>query len=68
MNQFEYVMYGKVYRIEGEETTEGSRLSAYVSFGGLLMRLKGEVLAFYLSNFMDPNMDNQSELNAFHFF
>lgn len=43
-DSFEYVMYGKVYRIEGDETTldQGSRLAAYVSFGGLLMRLQGD--------------------------
>nr|CAB3265021.1 DNA-directed RNA polymerases I, II, and III subunit RPABC3-like [Phallusia mammillata] len=43
-DQFEYVMYGKVYRIEGDESggDVASRLSAYVSFGGLLMRLQGD--------------------------
>ncbi|CAF0823559.1 unnamed protein product [Adineta steineri] len=43
-DQFEYVMYGQVYRIEGDESGSdtGSTLSAYVSFGGLLMRLKGD--------------------------
>ncbi|CAF4219800.1 unnamed protein product, partial [Rotaria sp. Silwood2] len=44
-DQFEYVMYGQVYRIEGDEsstTDTASTLSAYVSFGGLLMRLKGD--------------------------
>lgn len=35
-------MFGKVYRIEGDETEASSRLSAYVSFGGLLMRLQGD--------------------------
>lgn len=43
-DSFEYVMYGKTYRIEGEEggNEPGSRLAAYVSFGGLLMRLQGD--------------------------
>jgi DNA-directed RNA polymerase I, II, and III subunit RPABC3 len=41
-DSFEYVMFGKVYRIEGDETEASSRLSAYVSFGGLLMRLQGD--------------------------
>ncbi|UJR15008.1 hypothetical protein I4U23_001985 [Adineta vaga] len=43
-DQFEYVMYGQVYRIEGDESGSetASTLSAYVSFGGLLMRLKGD--------------------------
>lgn len=43
-DSFEYVMYGKIYRIEGDEssTEPSSRLAAYVSFGGLLMRLQGD--------------------------
>ena len=41
-DQYEYIMYGKVYRLEGDETGSGGRLSAYISFGGLLMRLQGE--------------------------
>ena len=41
-DQYEYVMHGKIYRIEGDEVGgEGAgTLSAYVSYGGLLMRLK----------------------------
>lgn len=37
-------MFGKIYRIEGDEAQNesSSRLSAYVSFGGLLMRLQGD--------------------------
>jgi len=41
-DNFEYVMYGKVYRIEGNDYEANSTLAAYVSFGGLLMRLQGE--------------------------
>jgi len=43
-DQFEYVMYGQVYRIEGDDSAidTASKLSAYVSFGGLLMRLQGD--------------------------
>jgi len=43
-DSFEYVMYGKVYRIEGDEGSSepSSRLSAYASYGGLLMRLQGD--------------------------
>ncbi|XP_046995974.1 DNA-directed RNA polymerases I, II, and III subunit RPABC3 isoform X2 [Schistocerca americana] len=43
-DRFEYIMYGKVYRIEGDDaaTEPSSRLAAYVSFGGLLMRLQGD--------------------------
>ncbi|XP_064094602.1 DNA-directed RNA polymerases I, II, and III subunit RPABC3-like isoform X3 [Macrobrachium nipponense] len=41
---FDYVMYGKIYRIEGDDALMESsgRLSAYVSYGGLLMRLQGD--------------------------
>uniref|UniRef100_A0A183E9P0 Probable arginine--tRNA ligase, cytoplasmic n=1 Tax=Gongylonema pulchrum TaxID=637853 RepID=A0A183E9P0_9BILA len=43
LDPFEYVMFGKVYRIEGEESnSETNTLAAYASFGGLLMRLKGD--------------------------
>lgn len=42
-DSFEYVMYGKVYRLEGDEAgPDSSRLAAYVSYGGLLMRLQGD--------------------------
>ncbi|XP_064651339.1 DNA-directed RNA polymerases I, II, and III subunit RPABC3-like isoform X1 [Lineus longissimus] len=43
-DSFEYVMWGKVYRIEGDDGSSGdsSRLAAYVSYGGLLMRLQGD--------------------------
>lgn len=43
-DSFEYVMWGKVYRIEGDDSTgsDSSRLAAYVSYGGLLMRLQGD--------------------------
>lgn len=37
MDQFEYVMYGRVYRIEGEDGGEGSRLGVYVSYGGMFI-------------------------------
>merc|ERR1711923_45841 len=45
-DSFEYVMHGKIFRIEGDEGGGGGgggggRLSAYVSYGGLLMRLQG---------------------------
>lgn len=42
-DEYEYIMYGKIYRIEGDDGLgETARLAAYVSFGGLLMRLQGE--------------------------
>ena len=34
LDNFEYVMYGRCYRLEGEDGGEGSRLAAYISFGG----------------------------------
>ncbi|XP_055338028.1 DNA-directed RNA polymerases I, II, and III subunit RPABC3-like [Paramacrobiotus metropolitanus] len=41
--QYEYIMYGKVYRLEGDDaSSESGRLAAYVSYGGLLMRLHGD--------------------------
>ena len=40
---FEYVMYGKVYRLEGDDHEGMGRLAAYVSYGGLLMRLQVSV-------------------------
>ena len=42
---FEYVMFGKTYRIEGDDGNSDlapTRLSAYASYGGLLMRLQGD--------------------------
>ena len=44
-DSFEYVMHGRIYRIEGDDSMSeaaGGRLSAYVSYGGLLMRLQGD--------------------------
>uniref|UniRef100_A0A1I7Y1Q0 DNA-directed RNA polymerases I, II, and III subunit RPABC3 n=1 Tax=Steinernema glaseri TaxID=37863 RepID=A0A1I7Y1Q0_9BILA len=39
---FEYVMHGKIYRIEGDDSSEMSRLTVYASYGGLLMRIQGD--------------------------
>ncbi|XP_063901595.1 DNA-directed RNA polymerases I, II, and III subunit RPABC3-like [Zophobas morio] len=38
-DKFEYVMFGRIFKCEEEER---DKLTLYVSFGGLLMRLKGE--------------------------
>ena len=38
--QYDYVMYGKVYRYEEESAHH--KATVYVSFGGLLMSLQGE--------------------------
>ncbi|KAG5447174.1 DNA-directed RNA polymerases I, II, and III subunit RPABC3 [Clonorchis sinensis] len=43
MAEFDYVCYGKIYRIEAHDSgVDASRLSCYVSFGGLLMQLTGD--------------------------
>ena len=45
LGSFEYVMFGKTYRIEGDDggsDAAPTRLSAYASYGGLLMRLQGD--------------------------
>ncbi|CAJ0574334.1 unnamed protein product, partial [Mesorhabditis spiculigera] len=59
--QFEYVMYGKIYRIEGGEAghdKDSQNLDVYASFGGLLMRLRGD--AFNLQEFeLDNDFVNQ---------
>jgi DNA-directed RNA polymerase I, II, and III subunit RPABC3 len=39
-DKFEYVMYGKLYKYA--EADQGSKVEIYVSFGGLLMMLKGD--------------------------
>ncbi|CBY19960.1 unnamed protein product [Oikopleura dioica] len=40
---FDYIMHGLIYRISGDEADTVTRLEVYISFGGLLMRLNGEV-------------------------
>lgn len=43
MAEFDYVCYGKIYRIESyDKSDDASRLACYVSFGGLLMQLTGD--------------------------
>ncbi|KAM7533605.1 hypothetical protein Aperf_G00000126899 [Anoplocephala perfoliata] len=43
MAEFDYVCYGKIYRIETcDKSDDASRLECYVSFGGLLMQLIGD--------------------------
>ncbi|KHJ42732.1 RNA polymerase Rpb8 [Trichuris suis] len=57
LENFEYIMYGKVYRIESDESagTDSCRVSIYASFGGLLMRLQGD--ANYMHGFeIDANV------------
>eukprot|EP00730_Choanoeca_flexa_P014035 TRINITY_DN5985_c0_g1_i2.p1 TRINITY_DN5985_c0_g1~~TRINITY_DN5985_c0_g1_i2.p1 ORF type:complete len:155 (+),score=6.66 TRINITY_DN5985_c0_g1_i2:27-467(+) len=50
---YDYVMHGKVYRIE--EQDQGQQLSVFVSFGGLLMRLRGDT-----SSLSKPGLDIDS--------
>ncbi|KAG5940446.1 hypothetical protein E4U59_002431 [Claviceps monticola] len=38
---YDYVCYGKIYKFE--EPYDGNNISAYVSFGGLLMSLQGPI-------------------------
>ncbi|KAG0477695.1 hypothetical protein HPP92_012414 [Vanilla planifolia] len=40
-DKYEYVMHGKLYKIS-EESSGGPNVEVYVSFGGLLMMLKGD--------------------------
>ncbi|KAE9552558.1 hypothetical protein FO519_004215 [Halicephalobus sp. NKZ332] len=45
LDRFEYAMSGQVYRIEGNETgTESGQITVFASYGGLLMRLRGDAL------------------------
>ena len=39
-DDFQYVMYGKVYKYEEEKNSD--KVSVYISYGGLLMCIKGE--------------------------
>jgi len=41
LDKYEYAMYGKVFKYQ-EEKGPIPKVSIYVSFGGLLMRLKGD--------------------------
>eukprot|EP01119_Soliformovum_irregulare_P016394 TRINITY_DN4729_c0_g1_i1.p1 TRINITY_DN4729_c0_g1~~TRINITY_DN4729_c0_g1_i1.p1 ORF type:complete len:145 (-),score=35.77 TRINITY_DN4729_c0_g1_i1:124-558(-) len=41
MDQFEYVMFGRVFKIT-EEKGQSQKVSIFASFGGLLMMLKGD--------------------------
>lgn len=38
-NDYEYVMYGKVYKFDD---ASGNRVSVYISFGGLLLCISGD--------------------------
>ncbi|KAE8669661.1 DNA-directed RNA polymerases II, IV and V subunit 8B [Hibiscus syriacus] len=42
-DKFEYVMHGKLYKITDDASGGGLKAELYVSYGGLLMLLRGEV-------------------------
>jgi DNA-directed RNA polymerase I, II, and III subunit RPABC3 len=48
-DKYEYVMHGKLYKISDEESGKTVKAEVYVSFGGLLMLLKGD--PSYVSKF-----------------
>jgi DNA-directed RNA polymerase I, II, and III subunit RPABC3 len=41
-DKYEYVMYGKLYKISEDNSGANVKVEIYVSFGGLLMLLKGD--------------------------
>jgi DNA-directed RNA polymerase I, II, and III subunit RPABC3 len=42
MDEFEYVMYGLVYKYKPDTGAGAVRVEVYASFGGLLMKVKGD--------------------------
>lgn len=50
-DDYDYVMYGTVYKFE--ESSDTDKMSVYISFGGLLMRLEGGYRS--LSNLKQEN-------------
>ncbi|CAK9437269.1 uncharacterized protein LODBEIA_P16470 [Lodderomyces beijingensis] len=50
-DEYDYVMYGTVYKFE--ENADREKMSVYISFGGLLMRLEGDYRS--LSNLKQEN-------------
>ncbi|CAI5755547.1 unnamed protein product [Candida verbasci] len=50
-DDYDYVMYGTVYKFE--ENVDNDKMSVYISFGGLLMRLEGGYRS--LSNLKQEN-------------
>jgi len=53
LDKFEYAMYGKIFK-SSEEKSPSLKLALYVSFGGLLMMLKGDPRYF-----QDMEMDSR---------
>ncbi|KAK6459985.1 16-kDa RNA polymerase subunit [Scheffersomyces coipomensis] len=50
-DDYDYVMYGTIYKFE--ENEDNDKMSVYISFGGLLMRLEGGYRS--LSNLKQEN-------------
>lgn len=42
MDDYEYVMHGKLFKFGDDHSSGTPKLEVYVSFGGLLMQLRGE--------------------------
>lgn len=42
MDVYDYVMHGKIFKLQESKASQGLKCSVYVSFGGLLMLLTGE--------------------------
>ncbi|XVF37621.1 hypothetical protein REPUB_Repub20aG0025300 [Reevesia pubescens] len=48
-DKYEYVMHGKLYKISDDGSGKSLKAEVYISYGGLLMMLKGE--ASHVSHF-----------------
>ncbi|PPD75272.1 hypothetical protein GOBAR_DD27802 [Gossypium barbadense] len=48
-DKYEYIMHGKLYKITDDASGKGLKAEVYVSYGGLLMLLRGE--ASHVSHF-----------------
>lgn len=44
LDRYQYVMYGKVFKIKEVEGTGVGRLEVYISCGGLLLLLTGDTM------------------------
>lgn len=42
MDNFDYVMHGKVFRFKDRSETGVAKVDVFISFGGLLMQLTGD--------------------------
>jgi len=53
-DKYEYVMYGKLYKINEDNSGANLKVEIYVSYGGLLMMLKGDA-----GNFANFELDQR---------